>query len=99
MNIAEHPQSVGITKRINESPNKSVPAQIFLPALGQVMGVISKVPTVPGLFSIMTNARIEGSSGKPTQEGVVSMEFSGDQPIMIIYPNLTEQTKKSRIIT
>ena len=98
MNLAEHPQALGLMKRINasEADPKFTPAQIFMPYLGAMMGTV-RLGSVPGLFTMTSNVEITGAD--IGNKGIMDFDFTADQPIMITYPDLTQDNEKSKIIS
>ena len=98
MNLAEHPQALGLMKRINasEADPKFTPAQIFMPFLGPLMGTV-RLGSVPGLFTLTSNVEIKGID--IGNKGIMDFDFTADQPIMITYPDLTQGNEKSKIVT
>jgi hypothetical protein len=99
MNLAEHPQALDLSKRIrlveSEDKNtpKSIPVQIMMPGMGQLMGALREGGT-PGLFILTSKVDIKGTG----QTGVMDFAFTADKPTAIIHPDLTAQEPKSRII-
>lgn len=84
-------------KRIaaSEANPKFTPAQIFMPFLGPLMGTVRQ-SDIPGLFILTSNVEIQGTD--IGNKGIMDFDFTADQPIMITYPDLTQEAGKSRII-
>lgn len=99
-NIAEHPQAIDLAKRISASEldEKSVPVQLLMPGMGQLMGVV-RMGSTPGLFILTSNVEIKGKPGTPSQQGVMDISFTADKPTAIIHPDLTQEKPEGRIIT
>lgn len=51
---------------------------------------------IPGLFILTSNVEIQGTD--IGNKGIMDFDFTADQPIMITYPDLTQEAGKSRII-
>jgi hypothetical protein len=96
-NLAEHPIALDLMKRIAAADEvegkRSIPAQIFFPGMGQMMG-LCRAGETPGIFILSSNVKIQGGG----QEGVMDFSFTADKPITIIHPDLTQEPGGSRII-
>ena len=98
-NLPDHPHSVYLLKEISRAEDKAVPVQLFLLGAPPLSGVVCKTD-VPGVFKMIAMGVSIGQAPPPGEvPPPITVTFTPDQIVAIMWPEEEVLREESRIIS
>lgn len=95
MNLIDHPLALDMSKRISDSDEGCIPAQVFFPGMSPMAGSLTLADhRTPGVFCLTAMVTVNEKKGEAQ---AMRFLFTADKPTCVHFPELPPE--ESRIIS